>query len=281
MNKLPEGGHGNPLQYSCLENLMDRGAWWTIVHRIAKTRLKQLIVYAHMNIILLIIPLGVQSMKVHFSSDVNKGMWGYVHRCVLQSPLLLIVFHSCVPRFLTFPNLHTHRHTHKHTLFQIKAHPPNIVHITSHQGSIISAMFSLHPSHHLWIFPVSNEQCSLFPLTHVASTDFPYLPTLTDVIVSFIVRSILTCLVVEINMCVLWRHWLSKTPTWGKQLFPNLTTCLLKSILLSTKGQTHNLADRCSSKVMMSIFSWVAVDFLVSSHPAFFATAISNLLHTP
>ena len=61
MNKLPEGGHGNPLQYSCLENLMDRGAWWTIVHRIAKTQLKQLIVYAHMNIILLIIPLGVQT----------------------------------------------------------------------------------------------------------------------------------------------------------------------------------------------------------------------------
>ena len=29
-------GHGNPLQYSCLENPMDRGAWHTIVHRVAK-----------------------------------------------------------------------------------------------------------------------------------------------------------------------------------------------------------------------------------------------------
>ena len=28
----PEGGHGNPLQYSCLENPKDRGAWWAIVH---------------------------------------------------------------------------------------------------------------------------------------------------------------------------------------------------------------------------------------------------------
>ena len=27
------GGHGNPLQYSCLENSMDRGAWWVMVHR--------------------------------------------------------------------------------------------------------------------------------------------------------------------------------------------------------------------------------------------------------
>ena len=26
------GGHGNPLQYSCLENSMDRGAWWAMVH---------------------------------------------------------------------------------------------------------------------------------------------------------------------------------------------------------------------------------------------------------
>ena len=26
--RYPGGGHGNPLQYSCLENSMDRGAWW-------------------------------------------------------------------------------------------------------------------------------------------------------------------------------------------------------------------------------------------------------------
>ena len=32
------GGHGNPLQYSYLENSMDRGDWWAIVHRIAKVR---------------------------------------------------------------------------------------------------------------------------------------------------------------------------------------------------------------------------------------------------
>ena len=40
----PGGGHGNPLQYSCLENPMDRGAWQAAVHRAAKswTLLKQL-----------------------------------------------------------------------------------------------------------------------------------------------------------------------------------------------------------------------------------------------
>ena len=32
----PGGGNGNPLHYSCLENPMDRGAWWATVHRVAK-----------------------------------------------------------------------------------------------------------------------------------------------------------------------------------------------------------------------------------------------------
>ena len=31
-------GNGNPLQYSCLENTMDRGAWWATVHGVAKSR---------------------------------------------------------------------------------------------------------------------------------------------------------------------------------------------------------------------------------------------------
>ena len=31
------GGHGNPLQHSCLENPMDRGTWWAIVHRITES----------------------------------------------------------------------------------------------------------------------------------------------------------------------------------------------------------------------------------------------------
>ena len=31
-------GNGNPLQYSCLENSMDRGAWWVTVHKVTKSR---------------------------------------------------------------------------------------------------------------------------------------------------------------------------------------------------------------------------------------------------
>ena len=36
--RSPGGGHGNPLQYSCLENCMDRGAWWATVHRVSKSQ---------------------------------------------------------------------------------------------------------------------------------------------------------------------------------------------------------------------------------------------------
>ena len=39
--KYPGGGHGNPLQYSCLENPMDRGAWWATVHGVTKSQTRQ------------------------------------------------------------------------------------------------------------------------------------------------------------------------------------------------------------------------------------------------
>ena len=38
LGKSPGGGHGNPLQYSCLENPLDIGAWWATVHRLSKGR---------------------------------------------------------------------------------------------------------------------------------------------------------------------------------------------------------------------------------------------------
>ena len=44
LGRSPGGGHGNPLQYFCLENPMDRGPRWATVQRVAKsqTRLKRL-----------------------------------------------------------------------------------------------------------------------------------------------------------------------------------------------------------------------------------------------
>ena len=38
LGRAPGEGSGNPLQYSCLENPMDGGAWWATVHGVAKSR---------------------------------------------------------------------------------------------------------------------------------------------------------------------------------------------------------------------------------------------------
>ena len=38
LGRSPGGGHGNPLQYPCLENPVDRGAWWARVHGVAESQ---------------------------------------------------------------------------------------------------------------------------------------------------------------------------------------------------------------------------------------------------
>ena len=38
LGRSPDGGHDNPLQYSCLENSTDRGCWWATVHGVAKSQ---------------------------------------------------------------------------------------------------------------------------------------------------------------------------------------------------------------------------------------------------
>ena len=49
VRKIPGGGHGNSLQYSRLENPVDRGAWQATVHRVAKsqTKLKRPSTHSH------------------------------------------------------------------------------------------------------------------------------------------------------------------------------------------------------------------------------------------
>ena len=48
LGRSPGGGHGNPLQYYCLENPMNKETWWATVHRVAKgrTQLKHLSIHA-------------------------------------------------------------------------------------------------------------------------------------------------------------------------------------------------------------------------------------------
>ena len=48
LGRSPEEGNGSPLQYSCLENPMDREAWWTAVHGISKNWIR-MSMYVHCN----------------------------------------------------------------------------------------------------------------------------------------------------------------------------------------------------------------------------------------
>ena len=61
--RSPGGGHSNPLQYSCLENPMNREAWQATVHRVTKsqTRLKQLGTH-----------LGSQKKKMVFTCIIKR-----------------------------------------------------------------------------------------------------------------------------------------------------------------------------------------------------------------
>ena len=41
LGRCPGGGHGNPFQYSCLEDPMGRGAWWATVHSVAESHMTE------------------------------------------------------------------------------------------------------------------------------------------------------------------------------------------------------------------------------------------------
>ena len=49
MCQSPGEGNGNPLQYSCLENSVDRGAWWAIVHGAAELDTTEQLTHTHIN----------------------------------------------------------------------------------------------------------------------------------------------------------------------------------------------------------------------------------------
>ena len=79
LGRSPGIGNGNPLQYSCLENPMDRGAWWAAVHRLSKSQ--------------------TQLSNWHFHCKLKY--------CIPFSKHALTTS-SCI-------TLHTHIHTHTHT----------------------------------------------------------------------------------------------------------------------------------------------------------------------
>ena len=67
VRRRPGGGNGNPLQCCCLENPMDRGAWWVTVHRVSKsqTQLKRFVTHAwgYISVVLICIYLIISNVK--------------------------------------------------------------------------------------------------------------------------------------------------------------------------------------------------------------------------
>ena len=76
VGKIPGGGNGNPLQYSCLENPMEKGAWWAMVHAVAKSQkwLKWL------------------STHTHLSFHIIPTKQGTAERCLVMIVLILKTF---------------------------------------------------------------------------------------------------------------------------------------------------------------------------------------------
>ena len=77
--RSPEGRHGNALQYSCLENPMDRGAWRAIVYKVTKsqTRLKRLSAQAcklNKPILSSVCPLSLINTSI--------SLWGKIFNCL-------------------------------------------------------------------------------------------------------------------------------------------------------------------------------------------------------
>ena len=70
--RFPGRGHGNPLQHSCLENPMGRGAWWATLHRVSKSRtwLKQLSMHTYVS-------------QFPFSSVGKFGVSDYIILCII------------------------------------------------------------------------------------------------------------------------------------------------------------------------------------------------------
>ena len=90
-------GHGNPLQYSCLENPMDRGVWWATVHRVIQspTRLKWLrCTHAHQESLPVSYPMFLHNLPFHPAPCQCFLSWLNCKRCKDYSFICLVCYYN-------------------------------------------------------------------------------------------------------------------------------------------------------------------------------------------
>ena len=80
LGRSPGEGNGNPFQYSCLENSMDRGAWWATVHGVYWVLLQKLLY-------ILTPPLPLQSSLEFSENPLNKTYFSTCSMCIFFPPL--------------------------------------------------------------------------------------------------------------------------------------------------------------------------------------------------
>ena len=101
--------NGNPLQYSCLENLTDRGAWWATVHRVTKSRtqLKEFDMHSSGSRDHPTVPQGIEDFGVTFcvlvlgailSRKATRRQGGNLQGCSWYLYFLPVLAHGYVAR---------------------------------------------------------------------------------------------------------------------------------------------------------------------------------------
>ena len=73
--RSPGEGNGNPLQYSCLENPMDPGAWWATIHGVAKSRTRLSDFQFHFHFGLPVVAQTVKNLPIVRESQVRSLGW--------------------------------------------------------------------------------------------------------------------------------------------------------------------------------------------------------------
>ena len=91
LGRSPGGGHGNPLQYSCLEDPKDRRGWWATVHGVAKSQ-AQLSNLAHNTLVMGLLGTRASPLGPLFAHHLNEDsltlkLFLVLHVLLLSSPL--------------------------------------------------------------------------------------------------------------------------------------------------------------------------------------------------